>query len=265
MRQPMRQPKILRVDEANLKDSCSVEKLMIIFFLLHYLNFTIIDPVVLVTRFKLWETGNMEMTFSSVIADHSTTSVLVLVASLLIFLWFRRNGSRIRLPPGPFRVPYVGSVTIIPDFMSNKKRHQLLIDLARRYGNIFSLAVGQLNVVFLNDMETIKEAFVTKSDVISDRTSEKAGSILGVSGEFEKYAGLGIAEANFTKAFKERKRLALQSMKEFGFGGVSMEVGVSRVPAPEFPVFPVLVFSKYFLTILYIFTQKNTFLKVKNH
>ena len=168
----------------------------------------------------------MESLFSSILFGNVSTSILAFVTLLLTFLWLRRNPSRGSLPPGPFRFPFLGSISILPRFLSNVKRHQLLIDLPKRYGRIFSFAVGKQIFVFLNDLDTIKEAFVTKADVISDRTSEKVTSILGVGGEFEKYTGLGIGEANFSKAFKERKRLALQSMKEFGFGGVSMDAKV---------------------------------------
>ena len=155
--------------------------------------------------------------------DNNSTLLLVFIALLLTFLWFNRKPEKAPLPPGPFRFPFVGSLSILPRFLSNVKRHQLNIDLARDYGRIFSFAFGKTNLVWLNDLETIKEAFITKGDIISDRTSDEISSVLGVSGEFEKYSGQGIGEANFTRAFKERKKLALQSMKEFGFGGASLE------------------------------------------
>ena len=153
------------------------------------------------------------------------TSFLIGITLTLAFLYLKNyhGKSKNSLPPGPFRFPLVGSASILPKVLSNVERHQLRIDLPKEYGNILSFGLGKINIVWLNDLESIKEAFITKGDIISDRTSSKISSPLAVGGVFEKYSGLGIGEANHSKAFKERKKLALQSMKEFGFGGVPLE------------------------------------------
>ena len=154
-------------------------------------------------------------------------TLLVVFALALTFIWLKKKGSSIAprrpLPPGPWRWPILGSVSVIPAVISDVKRHQLRTVLAEKYGKILSFKIGSLNVVWLNDMETIKEAFVTKGEVMSDRMSSDSKSFFAISGDLAKYSGLGIGETNYGKAFKERKRLALQSMKEFGFGGVSLE------------------------------------------
>ena len=47
------------------------------------------------------------------------------------------------------------------DFLGEAK-HRFRLELAEKYGKIFSVAVANVNLVFLNDFELVKEAFVTK-------------------------------------------------------------------------------------------------------
>ena len=103
-------------------------------------------------------------------------------------------------------------MSIIPRATSLTKRHQLRVDLAKKYGKIVSFQIGSLNIVMLNDKSTIEEAFLTKADVLSDRTAEDA-KFTGFPGQMANYVGLGIAEANYNPAFLERKSLIRRSMK----------------------------------------------------
>jgi hypothetical protein len=42
--------------------------------------------------------------------------------------------------------------------------------LAKKYGKIFAFKIGPKEFVWLNDIETVKEAFVTKGELISGIT-----------------------------------------------------------------------------------------------
>ena len=105
----------------------------------------------------------------------------------------------IRYPPGPFNFPFLGSIFLFPVAMSKTRRHQGHLDLARKYGEIYSYKIGSINVIMLNTVELIKEAFIGKGESLSDRTSPGTRSFLEVSGEFSKYSGMGIGEANYGK------------------------------------------------------------------
>ena len=70
------------------------------------------------------------------------------------------NDNKDRIP-GPYRLPFVGSLFVLRRFLGEAK-HRCRLELAEKYGKIFSVAVANVNLVFLNDFELVKEAFVTK-------------------------------------------------------------------------------------------------------
>ena len=119
--------------------------------------------------------------------------------------------------PGPLRLPLFGSLFVLAKFINNKTRHQFRLDMAKEYGKIFAMYIANLTLVYLNDIDLIKEAFITKGDVISDRPPPSADNPM------DEGRDKGIASANYGKEFKARKALTLHSMKDFGFGGGSLE------------------------------------------
>ena len=153
----------------------------------------------------------------------SLSNLLIGIATTLSVWLYCANAAqrkRFGLPiPGPLRVPLFGSIFALPHFLSDKKRHQYRIKLAKQYGRICTVFLGKIQFVFLSDIDIIKEAFVTKGEIISDRMRSNPPSAISVKfGE-----GKGIGAADYGKDFKERKKLTLHSMREFGFGGKSLE------------------------------------------
>lgn len=60
-----------------------------------------------------------------------------------------------KLPPGPTSIPFIGDVLSI----NPKSPHLSLIELAKTYGDIFSIKLGSERVVVLNNAELIKSAY----------------------------------------------------------------------------------------------------------
>ena len=152
----------------------------------------------------------------------------IIILCILFFLWFTIDctivrPTRLRLPPGPFRLPFIGSLFVFPLLFSDETREKLWTDLAKKYGKILHFQVGSLKIIWLNDLETIKDAFIGKGDLISDRRLAEGTNLFGLSPALGRYSVLGIGEANFGRAFKARKRLAQHSLKEFGFDGTELE------------------------------------------
>ena len=77
-------------------------------------------------------------------------------------------------------------------------------------------------LIFLSDIDLIKEAYVTKGDIISDRLAAPSTNLIGTSLGRRN----GIADANYNKSFRQRKMLALSSMKDFGLAGKSLDVRI---------------------------------------
>ena len=73
----------------------------------------------------------------------------------------RSNG----LPPGPrFRLPLVGNLYAVDQDM-----RKFLRIYRKRYGDIYSLYLGNKLVIIIAGYKNLKEAFVKNADVFSDR------------------------------------------------------------------------------------------------
>ena len=130
-----------------------------------------------------------------------------LVGVLLIWL-YRGPGRKNGAIPGPFRFPFFGSVFYLATFLDNKRRHQMRLEAAEKYGKIYAFHIGPVQMVVLNDVNLIKEAFISKAEIISDRPQPKQPN--PTSDLFGR--GKGIGDVNYGKDFKERKTLTRFSL-----------------------------------------------------
>ena len=119
--------------------------------------------------------------------------------------------------PGPLCLPYFGSIFALPKMMSITRKDRTLIEFAKRYGDLFAISIGETQLVFLNDLQLIKEAFISKGELVSDRLSPTDPLTVVISG------GKGIISTNLGKEYRERKSLSMQSMKDFGLRGTSID------------------------------------------
>ncbi|KAH7299982.1 hypothetical protein KP509_24G039400 [Ceratopteris richardii] len=82
-------------------------------------------------------------------------SVLILTVCSGFFLKHRKR--RLKLPPGPLRWPVVGSLLQF----KNDLNHKLLALLAKKYGDIFMLQMGQRTIVVVSSPELAEEVLHT--------------------------------------------------------------------------------------------------------
>ncbi|GBO13850.1 hypothetical protein AVEN_14314-1 [Araneus ventricosus] len=85
--------------------------------------------------------------------------------------------SRRNVPPGPWGLPVVGYIPFLP-----KDVHLHFINLAKKYGDVFSLRLGSELVVVLNDTSSIRDAF-SKQEFLG-RPPNSAFSLFGVKSEY---------------------------------------------------------------------------------
>ena len=88
----------------------------------------------------------------------------VLVLLILIILWVRSRRP-IAYPPGPTPIPVIGNMHNIV------KGHVLetFRELRTKYGDIFSLSIGQFWVIVVNGTENLRELLVKNGEYTSDR------------------------------------------------------------------------------------------------
>ncbi|XP_038126747.1 cytochrome P450 2J6-like [Cyprinodon tularosa] len=154
----------------------------------------------------------MDLLFSifSFFVDWDLKSLLLFVVVFIITADLVKNRRPVGFPPGPRALPIVGNI-----FTWDQSRpHEKLMELARTYGDVFSLRFGQKWSVVLNGFDTIKEALLTKGDSMVDRPK--------LALQEEVTGGLGIIFSN-GDIWKQQRRFALSTLKYFGFGKKSLE------------------------------------------
>lgn len=111
----------------------------------------------------------------SQVSDPLTLSVFVftLILARLITCWWRTR----LMPPGPRGVPVLG---YLPFFNGDTHLHYL--ELAKKYGPVLSLKLGNQYVVVLSDYKMIREAF--RKEEFTGRPQSEFSDILGGYGEY---------------------------------------------------------------------------------
>ncbi|XP_039551127.1 cytochrome P450 2B15-like [Pimephales promelas] len=136
--------------------------------------------------------------------------ILLWICIFFIFLLVRIQRPK-NFPPGPRPLPVFGNLLHVN--MANPLKD--LERFAERYGNIFSLYTGSRPAVFLNSFKVIKEALVTKAQDFSGRPQDFMISHISEN--------RGVVLANYGPLWKDHRRFALMTMRNFGLGKQSME------------------------------------------
>ncbi|XP_046552806.1 cytochrome P450 18a1-like [Haliotis rubra] len=145
--------------------------------------------------------------FIHLLSDHwASTTALILLAAVLLKSYRKTSP----LPPGPIPVPFLGTISLLRG--GDKRR--VFQEMRERYGDVFSFYIGSRLIVVINGFAALKEAFVKRGDVFSDRphmfTVDKVGQ------------GRGIVNTS-GKVWKEQRRFTLAALRQFGFGKASFQ------------------------------------------
>ncbi|XP_034032994.1 cytochrome P450 2F2-like [Thalassophryne amazonica] len=144
------------------------------------------------------------------------TSVVLLWICVFCFILCLRCRRPKNFPPGPPALPFLGNLlnlTVDNPIQDFEK-------LRKSYGNIYSLFFGLRPVIIINGLQAMKEAMVTKGldfagrpqDTFVCHTTEGKGIILG----------------DYGPRWKEHRRFALMTLRNFGLGKQSMEHRILR-------------------------------------
>ncbi|XP_029910524.1 cytochrome P450 2F2-like [Myripristis murdjan] len=135
--------------------------------------------------------------------------LLWLTFCLLFFLLRTRRAKN--FPPGPQPVPIFGNLLQLN--LENPTAD--LERLSARYGKVFSLYFGGRPAVILNGTKAMREALVTKA---TDFAGRPGGLLLS-----HLTQGKGVIMADHGPSWREHRRFALMTLRNFGLGKQSME------------------------------------------
>ncbi|PON50717.1 Cytochrome P450, E-class, group I [Trema orientale] len=94
------------------------------------------------------------------------TLIALFVAVVLAIAIAKLRGRKFKLPPGPIPVPVFGNWLQVGDDLN----HRNLTDLAKKFGDILLLRMGQRNLVVVSSPELAKEVLHTQGVEFGSRT-----------------------------------------------------------------------------------------------
>ncbi|KAM4689017.1 cytochrome P450 2D17-like [Discoglossus pictus] len=143
----------------------------------------------------------------------------IFTVSLLLLDFMKRRKTWPLYPPGPPSMPIVGNLLQV-DF---NNPHVIMSQLSKKYGNVYSLQFFWRNMVVLNGFKAMKEALLLKSEDIADRPRFPLYEMLGYNQNSK-----GLLIAKYGTAWKEQRRFALSTLRNFGMGKKSLEERVTE-------------------------------------
>ncbi|XP_055078562.1 cytochrome P450 2K1-like [Periophthalmus magnuspinnatus] len=138
-------------------------------------------------------------------------SVLLLLICLCFLLVQFSSRRPKNFPPGPIALPFLGNALNLA--VDNPLGY--LEMLRRTYGNVYSLYIGPRVAVVVSGTQALKEALVNKAVDFAGRPQD-----LFMNDITERR---GVIFVDYCPAWKEHRRFALMTMRNFGLGKQSME------------------------------------------
>ncbi|GFS87499.1 cytochrome P450 18a1 [Nephila pilipes] len=136
-----------------------------------------------------------------------TTLISVALLILLVSVWLTSGKGTGKRLPGPIGLPIVGYIP----FMT-KKPYVKLTELSKKYGHLYSVRLGSMELVVITDYEIMKDAF--SRDAFMGRP---------ISGPIDFSEDTIRTEAFTGLPWKEQRRFSLHMLRDLGFGKTRME------------------------------------------
>ncbi|XP_008060183.1 cytochrome P450 2D17-like isoform X1 [Carlito syrichta] len=146
-------------------------------------------------------------------------AIAVAIFLLLVDLMHRRLRWTKRYPPGPMPLPGLGNMLQV----NLDNLPSSISQLRRRFGDVFSLQLGWAPVVVLNGLAAVREALVSRGEDTADRMPVPFFDHVGFGPRSQ-----GIINARYGPAWREQRRFAVSTLRNFGLGKKSLEQSVTE-------------------------------------
>ncbi|XP_038562719.1 cytochrome P450 2F2-like [Micropterus salmoides] len=138
----------------------------------------------------------------------SVTLLCLCVVFIILQLKSRRPKN---FPPGPTALPILGNILHLN--LENPLKD--FERLRKSYGDVYSLFIGSKPAVIINGVKAMKEALVTKATDFAGRPQDLFVNDATVS--------KGVILADYGSFWRDHRRFALMTLRNFGLGKDSME------------------------------------------
>ncbi|XP_078522909.1 cytochrome P450 2J4-like [Lissotriton helveticus] len=140
---------------------------------------------------------------------------IALFLTLFIAHYFKLQWLRRRYPPGPAPLPIIGNLWTLNFTL----HHDTLMQLAKTYGNVFTLWLGQKPVVVLNGCQAIRDGLISHSEELVGRPTTATYQ--------ELTRGKGVIFSSGHN-WKQQRRFGLMTLRNLGVGKKSLEARIQE-------------------------------------
>ncbi|XP_008999594.3 cytochrome P450 2J2 isoform X2 [Callithrix jacchus] len=140
----------------------------------------------------------------------SPRTLLLGTIAFLLFADFLKRRRPKNYPPGPWSLPFFGNFFHV-DFEKSHLDTQLFV---KKYGNLFSLELGNISAVLITGLPLIKEALIHMDQNFGSRP------VTPIRERIFKKNGLIMSNG---QVWKEQRRFTLTALRNFGLGKKSLE------------------------------------------
>ncbi|CAN0924813.1 Cytochrome P450 84A1 [Linum grandiflorum] len=144
------------------------------------------------------------------------TLVLLFVFLVMIIILFLRHGrsSRLPLPPGPRGLPIIGNM-----LMMDQLTHHGLAKLAKQYGGLFHLRMGNIHMMTVSTSDIAKQVLKVHDNIFSNRPANIAINYLTYDRSDMAFAHYGpfwrqMRKITVMKLFSRRRAESWDSVRD---------------------------------------------------
>ncbi|CAI0552360.1 unnamed protein product [Linum tenue] len=171
----------------------------------------------------------------------SATLLLLIILSIILFIVKRKN-PKAKKTPAPWKLPVIGHMHHLAAGGGITAPHVRLRDLARIYGPVMELQLGEISHVLISSVEAARQVFKTQDLKFAQRPSNIATGIITYNGadlaqspynafwrQLRKLCTLELLSAKQVQSFRPvREEQALEFVREIASASTGAVVNLSK-------------------------------------